>query len=133
VTGVQPVPPTRRGRPRPVELRATPALLRDVEELYGVEQRLAHRRGVVDELEELRLKLRSRLSRRIPFGLFRVGEFLVGRTEVEPEPSIDVKAAIEGGAVDASVFEPFKRDREPYERWTIRRRRTARVRGAKGA
>jgi hypothetical protein len=123
------VPPSKGGQPRPVDLRATPALLRDVEELYDVEQRLAHRRGDVDELEELRLNIRRKLMRRIKPGLWRVGEFIVGRTPVEPEGQIDVKAAIEQGAVDAEVLEPFRREATAYERWTIKRRRKARVRG----
>jgi len=122
-----PVPPSRDGRPRPVELRATPALLRQVEELYEVEQRLAHRRGTVEELEELRLDLRRKLVRRIKPGLWRVGEFIVGRTPVSPEGAIDVKAAIEAGAVEASVLEPFRKEREGYELWTVKRRRKARA------
>ncbi len=117
-----PDPPTRGGRARPAEVRATPALVRDVHELFELESRLARARAGVEELEELRLDLRRRLKRRVGPGLWRIGEFILGRTLVEPEPMIDVKAAIAAGVVDAEVLEPFKRPTTTYERWTIKRR-----------
>ena len=125
---VSPVPPTRRGQPRPAEVRATPALVRDVHELFELEARIGRARAAVDELEELRLDLRRRLSRRVAPGLWRIGEFILGRTRVEPEPTIDVKAAIAAGVVDAAVLEPFKRSTTSYERWTIKKRAKARRR-----
>lgn len=109
-----------------MELRASAALLRDVGELYEVEQRVAHRRGDLAELEELRLDLRRRLRGRISPGFWRVGEFLVSRTEVEPAPSVDLNAAVEAGVVDRAALTPFERERTPYEVWKVKRRRKAR-------
>jgi hypothetical protein len=111
----------------PGVLKATPALLGQLELLEDLERRIARLRERQQELEQQRDEARAQAAKRVGFGSWTVGDFAVRRTLVEPGPSIDAWQAIEDGAVARAVLEPYMRPRRPFERWTLKRRRRKRV------
>jgi hypothetical protein len=111
----------------PTELRATPALVGQLEELADVDARLAKLRERQAELEAAREELREKLAKRVEPGWWKIGEFTLRRTRVEPRPSIDAWKAIEEKAVALATLRPYMTDSRPYERWTLKRRRKARI------
>lgn len=105
----------------PEELRATPKLLELLEGLYDIDRKLTRRREQLAVLEEERDGLRKAIAKRLTPGFWRIGPFKVRRTIVVPAASIDAWSAIEEGAVAEAALRPYMRDRDSYERWTVRR------------
>lgn len=111
----------------PVELKATPALVGQLELLADLDARLAKLRERQEEIETEREELREKLARKIDLGWWRIGEFTIRRSKVEPKPSVDVWKAIDEKAVPEAALRPYMTERRPYERWTLKRRRKTKI------
>jgi hypothetical protein len=111
----------------PRDVKATAALVAGLELLESLDTRIGKLRERLAELEAQREETRARVAARVPFGWWRIGDYLLRRTLVEPRPSVDAWRAIEEGAVQEETLRPYMTARRPFERWTLKRRRATRV------
>jgi hypothetical protein len=109
--------------PDPIELDGDIATLAG--ELYAIEQELKTAKERVAEVEENRNLKRDELRRTIEPAREYVSpldELSVRITPIAGRVTWDIKTAIELGAVDATVLEPFRKEGKPSERWTVKPR-----------